>query len=302
MKKLLIAAAILLFIGSFAIAANIPIVDPETDPKPVITAVYNPGASSIAAGQVVCWAGDGSTGDDKNHIDTTCGTDAWHVAGVVYPSAIGATSSGTIAIYGVASVSLRENVAAKTMLCATSTAGKASACAERAYAFGETTEAGSSNAADTMLYVSQVGSNIPRAVDPINGPEVWTVPVYSASEVQVGDVVVWTVDDSSGDNDYWVENTTTEATGSVAGIVFPATISAGGTGAVAVRGIVTGNTVVTPHGAGTIAAGDLICTANETANIGLGAVEVCTPANAPYAIGYATADESGNSVLMYLNP
>ena len=45
-----------------------------------------------------------------------------------------------------------------------------------------------------------------------------TVPVYAAAALDAGDVLVWAIADSTGDNDMWVATTTTADTGTVAGI------------------------------------------------------------------------------------
>ena len=238
MKKCFIFAIALLFMTSFAMAANIPMVNPTGDPSPVTTVVYNAG-STIAAGNVVCWDADASTGDDKNYITTTCGSDGYNIAGVVYPRAIGTLTQGTIAIYGVVDVDVKTaSVYTKALLCASGTAGYAQVCADDANAFGMLTASASSSTGTAMIWVEQVGASTGGAVNPTDGPEVWTVPVYSAGALDVGDVVVWTVDDSTGDNDYWVETTTTAETGIVAGVVFPNAIAAGGKGTIAVRGVV----------------------------------------------------------------
>jgi len=294
MKKLLLVAIAFLFMTSFALAADVPVVNPNSDPSPVTTVVYNNDTSSLSVGDVVCWDADNSTDDDKNYVTATCGADAWHVAGVVWPVAIGPNGVGTIAIFGVVNVNLEDALLAGSIICGSSTANKAELCSNTSYAIGILTEnSGVDKTAQAMITIVSIGSNFPRAVDPVGGPEVWTVPVYSASALDVGNLVQWCVDDSTGDNDYWVEVTADQGTTIVAGIVWPAPITAGGTGSIAVRGIVTGETAQ----AGTIDSGDLVCASGTD-----GTVEVCGATHEIYSIGHGLATESNGSVLLFINP
>lgn len=82
--------------------------------------------------------------------------------------------------------------------------------------------------------------SIPQSEESKNGPYVWTVPVYnnSGSTLDVGDVVIWDIDASTGDNDNYVTTTTTADTHIVAGVVYSADIAAGDTGTIVVRGVV----------------------------------------------------------------
>lgn len=130
--------------------------------------------------------------------------------------------------------------------------------------------------------------SIPQSEDPNHGPGVWMVPVYSAGALDVGDVVVWAIDDSTGDNDNWVETTTTANTSIVAGVVYPSAISAGGTGTIAIRGVVQVDVE------GGIAAGDLLCTSSTA-----GTAKSCgTQTIAAYGqFGIATSAASSGEVL-----
>lgn len=85
--------------------------------------------------------------------------------------------------------------------------------------------------------------SIPEAEDASNGPAVWTVPVYnnSGGTLNVGDVVIWDSDNSTGDNDNYVTTTTTGDTYIVAGVVYPSAISAASNGTIAVHGVVAVN-------------------------------------------------------------
>src|SRR3990167_11398181 len=83
-------------------------------------------------------------------------------------------------------------------------------------------------------------ANIPNVVDPDDGSpsEVWITPVYnnSGGTLDVGDVVVWDMEQSTGDDDNWVTTTTTAATSLVAGVVYPRDIVSADIGTIAIRG------------------------------------------------------------------
>uniref|UniRef100_A0A6M3KGK8 Uncharacterized protein n=1 Tax=viral metagenome TaxID=1070528 RepID=A0A6M3KGK8_9ZZZZ len=294
MKKLLITAIALLLMTSFAMAADIPMVNPESNPAPVITAVYS--ASAVSAGDVVCWDADESTNDDKNYVTSTCGADAVHVAGVVWPSAIAEGNSGTIAIYGVVNVNLETGHTDQntgTIICASSTAGKAEKCATDAYNIGHLTEESSGDTADAMITIVSVGAHIPGAIDPKNGPEIWTLPVYTASALDAGDVVQWCIDDSDGDNDYWVETTTSANTYIVAGVVWPSDIAAGGVGTIAVRGVVDADVAYGGYGASAVGP---VCTSSTA-----GSLYSCE-ATPGASFGIGLSDPSSNSMKVFVNP
>jgi len=96
-------------------------------------------------------------------------------------------------------------------------------------------------------------ANIPAAVDPDDGgPEVWTIQVYndddSSGDFDVGDIVIWDIDASTGDNDNWVTTTATaDYTGAIAGIVYPKAIAYHETGSVAIWGSVQAD-ILNGHG------------------------------------------------------
>jgi len=81
-------------------------------------------------------------------------------------------------------------------------------------------------------------ANIPEYVKGDDGPEVWLTEVYSAGAQDAGNVVIWAIDDSTGDNDNYVETTTTAETFNIAGVVYPIAIAAGDTGTIAIKGVV----------------------------------------------------------------
>lgn len=126
---------------------------------------------------------------------------------------------------------------------------------------------------------------VPQSVDPTAGPEVWTTTVYnnSGSTLDAGDVVVWDIGSSTGDNDNYVTTTTTADTFLVAGVVWPSDIAAVSIGSIAIRGIV-GVDLAQP-----LAAGSLICS-GATA----GGAQLCSsPADDVSAFGFVT--ESGTT-------
>jgi len=68
-------------------------------------------------------------------------------------------------------------------------------------------------------------------------------PVFNnaGATVSKGDVVVWDIDGSTGDDDFYITTTTTDDTGLVAGVVWPADIADQATGSIAIWGIVQCN-------------------------------------------------------------
>ena len=136
-----------------------------------------------------------------------------------------------------------------------------------------------------------VAASIPQSEDPNNGPGVWMIPVHAESALDVGDVVVWDIDASSGDDDNWVETTTTASTGLVAGVVYPNAIDAGGSGTIAIRGVVQ----VDFDSGGIGAAMSLLCT-SATA----GSATNCN--NDANNFGIVTQACTSGSCLAYINP
>jgi hypothetical protein len=86
-------------------------------------------------------------------------------------------------------------------------------------------------------------------IDPQDGPMITTVPVYNNSSyiMGVGSIVIWDIGSSTGDNDNYVNLTTTADTYLVAGIVYPAAIPSGKTGSIATYGIVDCDSVGTAY-------------------------------------------------------
>lgn len=99
------------------------------------------------------------------------------------------------------------------------------------------------------------------------GPYVWTVPVHnneSSTTMDVGDVVCWDIDSSTGDDDNYVYICDSADTYIVAGVVYGNDISAGDNGTVAVHGVVSVD-YATSGGTHGGAAGALVCNSSSGA-------------------------------------
>jgi len=135
-----------------------------------------------------------------------------------------------------------------------------------------------------------IAANVPGAVDPKNGPEVWITEVYNnTTALTAGDVVVWDISSSTGDNDNYVTTTTTEDTQLVAGIVWPVGIAAADTGSIAIRGVVDCDIN------GATSAGAILCTADTA-----GESKNCEVDH--FAFGHALASGTNTTVKCYVNP
>jgi len=132
-----------------------------------------------------------------------------------------------------------------------------------------------------------------QAVDPMAGPEVWVTSVYnnSGTALSSGDIVVWNISSSTGDNDNYITTTTTEDTVLVAGIVYPESIGIGKTGSIAVRA--TGIKINKKEHVGT---GGEICTGTVA-----GKAQLCSEVGDPNRIGFCTADDSADGCIAYIS-
>lgn len=114
---------------------------------------------------------------------------------------------------------------------------------------------------------------IPSAEDPLNGSQLSLKPVYnnSGAALSAGDVVVWDISNSTGDDDNYVTTTTTGDTVLVAGVVYRNSIPAASTGYIVVNGVVPvniyggGNTVNGPLCSSTVAGKARSCLNNDVA-------------------------------------
>lgn len=133
--------------------------------------------------------------------------------------------------------------------------------------------------------------SIPQSESATNGPAVVTIPVYnnSGSTMDAGDVAIWDIGSSTGDNDNYVTTTTTAATYLVAGVVYPADIAAGDVGTLAIRGVVP-----VDYAGGDGAAGGLLCTSTVAGN-----ASSCSSTQAA-SFGIVTTALSGGVVNAFL--
>jgi len=92
-----------------------------------------------------------------------------------------------------------------------------------------------------VLFIAGVAFAHTIGVDPKAGPMIQTIPVFNnhaSTTMDAGDVVVWDIGNSTGDNDNYVTLSTTADTGLVAGVIWPASIVAQSTGTMAIYGMV----------------------------------------------------------------
>jgi len=161
MKKLLLALLAVLLFAGIAFAVSIPqSEDPKNGSQVTTVPVFNNSGSSIAAGSVVVWDIDSSTGDNDNWITTTTTNDTHVVAGVVFPSACATADTCTIAVRGVVDVNIGGYGApggvygggtVEGSLCTSPTAGKARNCVNESNRFGFVTQAVSSGVVKAFI-------------------------------------------------------------------------------------------------------------------------------------------------------
>lgn len=124
-----------------------------------------------------------------------------------------------------------------------------------------------------------------------NGSGQVSISVFNnaGAALDAGDVVIWDIGASTGDDDLYVTTTTTVETGLVAGVVWPNGISDGNTGTIVVYGqaqcdLITG-----------IASSGLLCS---SATAGSG--RACTNAQYRYAIANTAAIVSGQAACFVI--
>ncbi len=140
------------------------------------------------------------------------------------------------------------------------------------------------------LSITGIATSHEVVCDPTVGPCVVTMSVYnnSSGTMAVGDVVIWDVDAITGDDDNYV-NTTTTATATVAGVVYPSAISTKERGSIAIYGAVDVDIL------GSVIANDKIC-ASGTAG------EAATCAHTAAYFGTAQATGINTTVKAFINP
>ena len=138
--------------------------------------------------------------------------------------------------------------------------------------------------------------SIPQSENAENGPAIWYVPVYNDDTAfDVGDVLEWKINNSTGDNDNYVEQADSVDTYLVAGVCWPSAIAAGDTGTMAVKGVVTVD-ILSTHTE--IEPGTLLCSSATN-----GAADACSNSTSDAdAFGFAVAndDATNNTVKAYL--
>jgi len=147
-----------------------------------------------------------------------------------------------------------------------------------------------------LLLVSFTGvAQAQLFVDPEAGPEIWVTSVYnnSSSTITSGSIVIWDIDASTGDNDNYINTTTTADTTQVAGIVWPADILSKGKGSIVVRG--TGITVTVTNSAG-VGVGTELCTGGTA-----GTAHHCSESGDPNSVGFCTSANSSGTCVAYIS-
>jgi len=128
-------------------------------------------------------------------------------------------------------------------------------------------------------------TNIPRAVDAVNGREIWVTSVFvnettNPTFMDVGDCAQWDMDSSTGDDKNYVVQCDATDTYLVAGIIWPAQISGQTVGLMAIKGPVQADTT-----SDVLGAGFLMCASEID-----GYVQPCSASGTtdPNAIGFVT--------------
>ena len=149
-------------------------------------------------------------------------------------------------------------------------------------------------------------AGIPTAVDPANGPEIWTQEVYndSGSTLTSGSIVVWDYTDSDMyDLDLrkaYVTTTTTVDDISVAGITVTPSIAAGAVGAICIYGPVKAKAT------GTVTAGLALATSATAGTLGPYSNTSTDDAAVGWSVDANTAADSAEGgagiVVVFVNP
>lgn len=132
-----------------------------------------------------------------------------------------------------------------------------------------------------------------QMIDPTTSVAQDRTSVYnnSGGDLDIGDVVVWDIDASTGNNDAYITTTTTADTHLVAGIVYPDAIATGQVGSILTFGVGTCDTL---YGAAPAENGDL-CTSTTA-----GAGSNCSTSGANQ-YGFCTAVAASNSCTCFVN-
>ena len=130
---------------------------------------------------------------------------------------------------------------------------------------------------------------VPGAVDAKAGPEVWVTSVYnnSGGSLAEGDLLVWQIGSSTGDDDNYVTTTTTADTHLVAGVVYKAAIATASRGLMALKGVAPIDVL------GSVVDGSILCSSATAGEAG-----VCS--DDAYAIGHAVASGDNTTVNAFI--
>lgn len=135
-------------------------------------------------------------------------------------------------------------------------------------------------------------AQIPDITQPKTGPEAWSMSVYnnSGAALDAGDIVIWDIDSSTGDNDMYVTTTTTPGTGPIAGVVKRA-IGIAEEGSIVIYGVTSVDTVGSISGVGSpITTSGTIGSATSVSGAGI------------HTLGHSLATTSSGSTQVFVNP
>ena len=137
-------------------------------------------------------------------------------------------------------------------------------------------------------------AQIPDVTQPASGPEKWQMSVFnnSGAALDDGDLVIWDVGSSTGDDDMYVTTSTTAGTGPIAGVV-EGSIAIASTGSITVYGV----TNVDTDGGGVTGAGTNMTVGSQTGT----ATTIGSRTNA-HLLGVSVAATASNSTQIFVNP
>ena len=98
--------------------------------------VYNNAGATLDAGDVVIWDIDASTSDERAYVTTTTTADTAIVAGVIWPSDIASSGTGSMVVWGLAQCDIgATGIGVSGPLCSSATAGGGDECADNAVSY-----------------------------------------------------------------------------------------------------------------------------------------------------------------------
>lgn len=137
-------------------------------------------------------------------------------------------------------------------------------------------------------------AQIPDITQPSTGNEAWNMQVFnnSGAVLDAGDVVIWDIDSSTGDEFMYVDTTETAGTGPIAGVVLD-TIGISSTGTITVYGYAV---VDTQPGNGATGPGTPMTTSGTTG-------DARSDVSATHRIlGYSLVATSSGSTIVFVVP